>query len=433
MKIAPLILATLFLGASWCPAKTPGDFPRLLGMNIGRKNYDDPAYQAKLARLDVVILGFPPGWNPRHEADPIGHVLRNLRQLNPAIKIGQYTILNEAYDDPKILPDADIRHALDRYHWWLRNAKGRKVQWTARYHTWEINFTQWAPPNPAGQRYPGWLAARDNRLFFRRRPGFDIWYCDNVFWRPRETADWERDGRDDSPNDPRIQAALRAGHARYWADIRKLQPGILVMGNSGGHLSFPEYRGQLDASFIEGWMGRRWSVATRRGWTAAMARYRTTLADVRPGGFVAVGVEGAVNNYRLMRYGLASCLMDDGYFCYSDPKSGYSGVPWFDEYDVPLGRAISSPPRYPWQHGVWRRDFAGGVALVNPSDSPVTVTLEPGLRRFSGKQDPAVNNGRPVTRLTVGARDGIILVRAPAGGATAPANVSGPWTGACCG
>ena len=411
MKAVLLVAVCLLLNAPSARAKAPGDFPRLLGMNIGRKNYDDPAYQARLARLDVVILGFPPGWNPRHEADPIGHVLRNLKRLNPAIKIGQYTILNEAYDNPKPAPDADIRNALYKYHWWLLNAEGQKVQWTARYHTWEINYSKWAPPDPKGQRYPEWLAERNNRLFFKPHPGFDIWFCDNVFWRPRVTADWNRDGKDDDRNDPRIQAALRAGHARYWADIRKLQPKIIVMGNADGHLSFPEYRNQLDAAFIEGWMGRPWSVERHEGWAAAMAQYRQDLSDLPPGAILGVNVTGTVNDYRFMRYALASCLLDDGYFSYNDKSNGYSSVVWFDEFDVPLGRSVSPPPRAPWQNGVWRRDFAGGVALVNPTASPVTVTLEPGLRRFSGKQDPAVNNGRPVRRLTLGAKDGIILIR----------------------
>ena len=40
----------------------PPGAARLLGMNIGAKNYDDTAYQTQLARLDVVILGFYPGW-----------------------------------------------------------------------------------------------------------------------------------------------------------------------------------------------------------------------------------------------------------------------------------------------------------------------------------------------------------------------------------
>ena len=39
--------ARLSLAAETVPA---APFPRLMGMNIGAKNYDDPAYQRQLAR-----------------------------------------------------------------------------------------------------------------------------------------------------------------------------------------------------------------------------------------------------------------------------------------------------------------------------------------------------------------------------------------------
>ena len=74
-------------------------FPRLMGMNIGAKNYDDPAYQSQLARLDVVILGFYKGWKPGYG---MAKVVRNLKELSGGkILVGQYTILNECGDDPK--------------------------------------------------------------------------------------------------------------------------------------------------------------------------------------------------------------------------------------------------------------------------------------------------------------------------------------------
>lgn len=42
---------------------------------------------------------------------------------------------------------------------------------------------------------------------------------------------------------------------------------------------------------------------------------------------------------------------------------------------------------------------------------PVTVAMEPGLRRLAGKQDPAVNNGSSAVSVTLEAKDGIILQR----------------------
>ena len=41
---------------AWGDGAAPAPFPRLMGMNIGAKNYQDSGYQKDLARLDVVIL-----------------------------------------------------------------------------------------------------------------------------------------------------------------------------------------------------------------------------------------------------------------------------------------------------------------------------------------------------------------------------------------
>lgn len=408
-----LLLALLFSVAVLF-AREPGDFPRLLGMNIGKKHYDDPHYQAQLARLDIAILGFFPGWNPRQEADPIGRVLRNLRRLNPAIKLGQYTILNEAYDDPAITPNADVLAAIEKNHWWVRTAAGKKVQWTDRYHTWEVNNTSWAPPDAHGQRYPQWRADRDNAWAFAPHPEFDIWYCDNVMWRPRmRAADWDLDGKDDDRDDPRIQSAYRNGTADFWHAIRQLQPKLHLMGNTDSDLTQPEFRGKLDGAFLEGWMGASYAIERKQGWTAAMALYRTTKANLAPGGIISVNIHGAKDDYRLLRYALASCLLDDGYFSYSDTSAGYSSVLWFDEFDAPLGQARSAPPTQPWQSEVWRRDYAGGVALVNPTANAVTVEIEPGFHRLRGTQVPEINNGEPVERVTLAAKDGLLLLRNP--------------------
>ena len=49
--------------------------------------------------------------------------------------------------------------------------------------------------------------------------------------------------------------------------------------------------------------------------------------------------------------------------------------------------------------------------LVNPTPIERTVTLEPGLRRFAGRQAADWNDGTAVSRLVLPAKDGIILVR----------------------
>jgi hypothetical protein len=60
---------------------------------------------------------------------------------------------------------------------------------------------------------------------------------------------------------------------------------------------------------------------------------------------------------------------------------------------------------------VWRRDFAHGVVLVNPTSETRTIAIEPGLRRLAGRQDPAVNDGSIAKQVTLRSKDGIVLRR----------------------
>ena len=67
----------------------PAGAAPLLGMNIGAKNYDDAAYQAEMARLDVVILGFYPGWRGDSNGSVIRGAVQQLKARNPALQVGQ--------------------------------------------------------------------------------------------------------------------------------------------------------------------------------------------------------------------------------------------------------------------------------------------------------------------------------------------------------
>ncbi len=379
-----LLLTHAPAAASDLPPGQPS-FPRLMGMNIGAKNYDDPNYQRQLARLDVVILGFYNGWKPRYGMD---RVVRNLKELSGGrILVGQYTVLNECVDNPKNTADLDVQTKLHEMNWWAHKSDGSRVQWTTIYRTWDINFTAWSKADVNGLRYPQWYVERSDRILFKPAP-FDIWYCDNVFGRPRVTADWDGDGKDDSPKDPRVAAAYRAGHRAEWDHIRNVHPGIPLMGNADSDLSEAEYVGQLEGAFLEGLMGKSWSIETYGGWVAAMQRYREAMRNTRAPHLVGFNVHGPAGDYHFFRYALASCLLDDGYFCFTANEREYSSVAWFDEFDFKLGPAVSKPPTAEWKKGVWRRDFKHGIALVNPTKTPVTVELDGRFLRLSGARRP---------------------------------------------
>lgn len=415
-RILCAALSACFCSPLAIAAKTDASnrcFPRLMGMNIGAKIYDKPDYQRDLSRLDVAILGFYKGWQPPGYAATAGLAMRKavqaIKALNPDILIGQYTVLNEVSGDSADSASRDLRDKLNDSDWWLLNAHGRRVQWTGDYSNWEVNFTDWTRADREGRRWPEWLAQRNYEVFFREVPAFDIVYLDNVMTRSRVRADWKRDGKDRDPGDADMLSAHRAGHLAHWQRIRELQPGALLLGNVDDDLSNPLWRAQLDGAFLEGLIGESWSIETWGGWPAMMARYRAVLANIRKPGLVGFNVSGAAGDYRLFRYAFASCLLDDGYFSFTDRARGHSSVPWFDEYDHRLGRALSKPPDRPWRDGVWRRDFEHGIALVNPTGSTHTITLEPGYRRIDGRQDAGVNNGSAVSQLRLPPKDGIVL------------------------
>lgn len=397
--------------ASWNLAEASGDnkYPRLIGMNIGKKHYHDSTYQQELAKLDIVVLGFYRSWGG--EAMAMRQVVKNLKKLNPGILVGQYSVMNELRDIANDKAKEDIRKKVNDANWWLRNQKGERVQWSDKYNASEVNFMALAKPDAKGKRYPQWLAERDYHVYHQTVPEFDFWYTDNVMHRPRVKADWDGNGVNDDPDSPPILKSWREGYVAWWNRIRDLTPDMMIMGNTDGDLSQTEFKGQLDAAFLEALMGKSWSIETRNGWDAMMARYRAVKVNLKVPRIVGFNVSGDPEDYRFFRYAFTSCLLDDGYFSFTGKKRGYSSVPWFDEYDIKLGRAISPPPVKPWKNGVWRRDYEYGVVMVNPNSWQRAVNLEPGLRRIVGNQAPKWNNGEDVKKLVLPGKDGILLVK----------------------
>ena len=386
---------------------------KLLGMNIGAKNYDEPAYLEAMAKLDVVILGLYPGWRGDRDGSVFRRLVQQLKARNPRIKVGQYTVLNEAPDDRvKSAAERDKIDKIDQENWWLRNPAGAKTQWTEAYKAWDVNISDWAKPDRNGDRYPQWLAKRDARVYFQPVPEFDIWYFDNVMEQSRVTqGDWQGKGVAMPPKEPAVASAFRRAQVAHWTAARALEPSLIQMGNADHDLSMPEYTGQLQAVFIEAIMGKSWSLETWAGWRRMMQRYFGVMPHLKPPKMVGFNVWGKPDDYRFLRYALTSCLLGEGYFSFTDDKAGYSSVPWFDEYEVPLGNVVDAPTLEPWDNGVYRRRFDKAMVLVNPETSPRPVKLDSGWKRFKGRQAPEVNNGEAAREFMLPPRDGLVLVR----------------------
>jgi Hypothetical glycosyl hydrolase family 15 len=405
-------------------------FPRLAGVNNGAPhNYEDAAYQAKLAKLSFSILQIWTGWESG-SGMTMEQVVRNIKAINPNARVFLYENGMEVQDNNPAA--AAVFDKVAAMKWWAfpRGATGTPMlsefgqQKQQDYY--QINTTLFTPRDSSGYQEWEWHARWIVQQFYKPNPSIDGFFEDNVFWRPRVDADWNRDGVTDLKDSPQAGKWLREAHRERFKLLHNLMPGKLMIGNIAdwgrSTAVLTEVDQTLNGGLIEGMLGASYSPEAWGSWTEMMRWYRKTMAAIAAPKLVGFHYVGSATDYKTLRYGLASCMLDDGYFTFSEKGKGYSGVVWFDEYDSKLGQAVMPPATTAWQKGVYRRDFENGIVLVNPKgNGPVEVTLEEDFKRLVGKQDPVVNNGALTRKLVLQDRDGIILKRIkPVAAPTAP-------------
>jgi Hypothetical glycosyl hydrolase family 15 len=413
-------------------AFTPPPFPRIGGIeNSSPFDYNDPTYQANLAKLDIMLLAYWPGMAPGGES--MESVVEAIKAINPNALIFLYTDMDEGYTsgDSSVAFAPEISE-LNAMKWWLytdtSDANPVPSFWGTGGFT--INSTPYTPKDSNGEDSVDWLAHWFVSNYTSAAPDIDGLFMDNVFVQPQVAGDWYRDGVVLQPSDPQAQAAIQAGYEEWFSTVHQLMPGKYQIGNIttwGEYGPVPTgYQGIADGGLLEGMIGESWSIENWGGWQEMMTQYTRDMQALNAPKLAIFNQWGDPTDYQSMRYGLASCLMNDAYYSFTSNATGYSGVVWFDEYNANLGQALSSPPTAAWQNGVWRRDFANGIALVNPKgNGPQTVQLGGTFVKINGTQDPAVNNGQTVTSVTLQDRDGIILLRqAPLEQPKAPTGVS---------
>lgn len=395
-------------------------FPRLAGVNNSSPhNYDDAAYQAKLAKLNFSVLNIWVGWENSH-AMTMERVVRNIKAINPESQVFLYeNSMEVAANNAAAAP---VFRKVDEMKWWVfpRGPDGDQMlsPFGARTgkRNYLINTTLFTPRDKSGYQQWEWHARWIVQQFYKPNPSIAGFFEDNVYWRPRVDGDWNRDGVTDLQTSPEAGRWLREGYHKRFELLHQLMPGKLMIGNVADwgrkEAVLTELAGTLNGGVMEGLLGQSHSVEKWASWSEMMRWYRKTMEAIAEPKLVAFHQVGSPTDYQAVRYGLASCLMDDGYFAFTDATAGYSGVPWFDEYDALLGQALAPPSTAPWQKGVYRRNFENGIALVNPrGNGPVEVELEEDFRRIAGKQAPTVNNGQLTRKVKLDDRDGIILMR----------------------
>jgi Hypothetical glycosyl hydrolase family 15 len=406
-------VAALALSAS-AFAFSPPQFPRLAGIeNGGQANYNDPAYQQALAKLSVMILKYWPGLTPGGQS--MESAIEAIKARNPKALVFLYTEADAATPQGAIsmLP---LVAKISAMHWWLQDGTGVVPSFYGHGEV-TINSSPNTAKDAAGDDSIDWIAKWYVKNYYQPNPGIDGFFMDNVFPQPRVAGDWNNDGVVLQPSDPKAAAALQAGYERWFSLTHQLMPGKYQIGNIGSWVTSVAavpagYQGMVDGGVLEAIIGKSYSAETWGGWQGMMREYRTLMQVVSEPKLVIFNQWGSPTDYQSFRYGFAACLMNDGYYSFTSSSTGYAGVEWFDEYDAKLGNPIGAPPTGAWRQGVWRRDFSGGIALVNPKGNGAqTVTLGGSFVKLKGTQDPSVNSGATVTQVTLKDRDGIVLLR----------------------
>ena len=373
-----------------------------------------------IGELQVAVFSNYPGYNVGGKT--MQQQVAAVKALNPNMKITGIRNIMEISTGGGSAFGAEW-NADSTNNWFLRSTYPSGGIVTSQYGSNSVNITA-TNLNGSGQTYRQWNAAWSTSASYPFATNLDGIYFDNFFYQPRVSGDYLENGSTQSGS---AAAQLwRNAYADAAAQFRAaMGPGHMMWGNVAdwGSGSISGYNQVLNGGVLEGVVDSSYAYENT-SWAKMMSAYATVMQNLAPfnggGPYLIFNQQSSSTDYQGMRYGLTSCLLDNGYYYDS---GNYGALPWFDEFTSNLGVAVAGPNNPTngtysnggltvWKQGVWRRDFANGIALVNPKgNGPQTVTLETTYKHFSGTQDPSVNNGQSVTSVTLNDRDGVILMR----------------------
>jgi hypothetical protein len=374
--LAPLAVLAAAACAALSAAAGSGGSPGLAAVRVCTFSQPGPGYR-------YVVLQ---AWEYRQIAA--------IKRQSPGTQVLVYKDMASTRDDTSRTTDISTGVAYgyaNRYHpeWFLKDTSGRRVNWADWPHYWQMDV--------GSRGYQGTWARNVARELRRRR--WDGIFVDGIS-RTMQYP-WYLNGRVlakyPGPND------YARANTRF---LRRVGPALrrryLVVGN-------------INDATLGLW--RRWvrftSGVSKEWWTKSSANrgagmltggdwaYQTRLlreAQARHKIFIAI-TYGPADDGPAIDYARASFLLfargAKSAFSYAPPCGVEPSTPrWRADVGAPSGPPVESG-------GVWRRQFANGLVLVNPTSSAtVTVPLE----------GPYVQpNGSVVTSVVLGPHTGVTL------------------------
>ncbi len=397
-----LLISALAVGlfpAQTLAANGSQSAPKLINFFLGYEiKPEDPA---KLAKWDIVVLDMDQTYQ-------FPERLREIKRINPKVKLLAYVnssdVSEARFRGHPSSPGAKLA-ALVQESWFLARADGSRIQWWPG--SWMMNATDKCPI-VNGRQWNDILGEfiRDQVM------STGVWdgvFLDSAYAEVTPFSgtgvDIDRNGIADPAKD--VDQAWRRGMTELIRKVREVNPNILILNNSSA-----VYADLTNGVLFENF--------PRGGWAWPFSELRTALSKNTAPKISAINTntnnQEKPNDFRLMRYGLTTTLVADGYFSFDAGDSGHHRTWWYDEYDAPIGAARGNAKvvRGPTQGAypaVWAREFAKGYALVNGTKKAEEIALPGEFEKLSGTQDSRINNGAIVTKVTVPPEDGIVLIR----------------------
>jgi len=353
------------------------------------------AQATELARWDLVILDIE---NQYRNPD----LLKKMRRLNPDITILAYVTPQE------IRKDAAHGFSIFRRHlhtnieaqWYLKNAQGKTLSWWPG--TYLLNVTNKAPL-VHGKRFNEQLVD----IMVEEVASTGLWdgiYYDNAWDSITHFVGNSVDLNLDGSNDANLNAEWQAGMRYIYNETKARLPHMIIVGNG----STRAYRNELDGMMLENFIAPAWEP------TMDTYKYNDDVNEVNIINNNTSNL-GDETNYKDVRFGFGSTLLEDGYYSYDFGDTDHGQLWWYDEYDVDLGNALgdaTSEQEYTsYKRDVWQREFSNGLTIVNSTEQRQTVQLDGEYEKIRGSQDPTVNDGSIVTEVDIDAEDGLILLK----------------------
>lgn len=398
------ILFCVFLATPVLAADGDRVNPRLANFYLYTPLSDSDARE--LAKWDVVILQMLAQQNSPEQ-------IKLMRRLNPDIVILAYVASQEFPVSNYLNWDRRSDGLLRRLYngisdeMWLRDQDGdHVVYWQGN---WMLNATDY--PSASGYRWTDYLSdfMADNVLSSGLWDGIfydNVWV--DVAWVNGGAIDANRDGGNDAKSS--LNTAWSVGMSKLFQLTReKAGRQIYIIGNGD-----KGYYGDINGIYFE-----NYTTNPYLSWEDKMRLYRDSIGKSVQPTFAILGntSPGASpkTDFQRVRYGLASALLENGYYAYDAGSASHAERWWYDEYDVnlgePTGGVVSLGNQTTYVKDVWRRDYEHGLALVNSTAETKEVDLGGEFEKLIGHQDATTNNGGIVSQVTLAAKDGLLMLK----------------------